>query len=246
MLSPYHVAREGWLARHRVDYRKIGETSMPIDEMVAYTADDRVKLSHHWDGFVQFSGESPQKIVSGRDPFTGEPKGLGLLSAPIRVPITTGPTFGMSLWGIGDFAEHNPGKRQLVFNPEDIYYRGCTPSEVSGYMIEGWVFGDRMWAGVRGSKEDLRLSVGFRNFEGSGANLEFKVVPLEPPSRQFLGILVARTSIDFPSSSGFVLSAPSDKRAGEPIADAMMAMYPRFDSMPLADASDLDFEAPVL
>jgi hypothetical protein len=229
-----------------VDYRDIGETWIPTSEMVSYTADDRVKLSHHWDGFVQFSGQSSQKIISGRDPSTGQPKGLGLLSAPIRVPITTGPTFGMSIWGIEDFAEHHAGKRQLVFNSMDMYYRGCTPSEASGYMIEGWVFGHRMWAGVRGSEADLRLSVGFRNFEGSGANLEFKVIPLEPPSRQFLGILVARTNPDFPSPSGFMLTAPSNRRADNPIADAMMAMYPRFESMPLADAADLNFELPVL
>lgn len=111
-------------------------------------------------------------------------------------------------------------------------------------MIGGWVFGERMWAGVRGPRSDLRLSVGFRNFQGTGANLEFRVIPLEPPSRQFLGIMIARTAADFASPSGFILNSPSNKREGEHIADAMMAMYPREDSLAVEELIDLTFTPP--
>jgi hypothetical protein len=192
VLAPYHAAREGWLAKHQIDYRKMGLSWAQLDQMIHFVADDRVKLSHHWDGFVQFSGESQGKIVSGRDPFSGEPRGLGLMSAPIRVPITTGPTFGLMIWGIEDFAEHKATPQDITFGATDIYYRIGTPDECSSYLIEGWVFGEQMWAGVRGPRSDFRLSVGFRNFQGTGANLEFRVIPLEPPSRQFLGIMIAR------------------------------------------------------
>jgi hypothetical protein len=90
VLAPYHAAREGWLAKYQVDYRGTESRIVPFGDMTHYTAADRVKLSHHWDGFVQFSGESPGKIVSGRDPSTGQPRGLGVQSAPIRVPTTSG------------------------------------------------------------------------------------------------------------------------------------------------------------
>jgi hypothetical protein len=245
VLAPYHAAKEGWLTKHQVDYRNMGRSWISYDQMIHFVADDRVKLSHHWDGFVQFSGESQGKIVSGRDPFSGEPKGLGLMSAPIRVPITTGPTFGLVIWGIEDFAVHKATPQDVTFEAMDMYYRIGTPDECSSYMIEGWVFGERMWAGVRGPSSDLRLSVGFRNFEGTGANLEFRVIPLEPPSRQFLGIMTARTVTDFPSPSGFILSSPTNKRAGNPIADTMMAMYPRDETVTAEELIDLTFTPPI-
>jgi hypothetical protein len=73
MLVPYHAASEGWRYKHEVDYSKHKQTTHRSG-MQHFVADDRVQLSHHWDGFVQFSGENPQKITSGRDPLTGEPK----------------------------------------------------------------------------------------------------------------------------------------------------------------------------
>jgi len=97
LIAPYHAAREGWLYKHEVDYRKYVNT-VKLSDMQHFVASDRVKLSHHWDGFVQFSGENSQTIRSGRDPFTGEPKGLAIMSAPIWKPIKDGPTFGIILW----------------------------------------------------------------------------------------------------------------------------------------------------
>ncbi len=72
---PYHSERKGFLFRVAVDSSQtIIETG--VEEMVPYTADDRVKLSLRLDGFVQFSGESPGTILSGRNP-DGTVKGSG-------------------------------------------------------------------------------------------------------------------------------------------------------------------------
>jgi hypothetical protein len=56
VMAPYHEAREGWLAKYTADYTK-ARMAVPVSEMEHYTAEDQVKLSHHFDGFVQFSGE---------------------------------------------------------------------------------------------------------------------------------------------------------------------------------------------
>ena len=155
VLAPYHKARKGYLLKHPVDYSK-RHMKVTRDEAVEYSAEDRVKLSLHPDRFVQFSGENPGRIISGRDPNTGEPRGLGIMSHPLSTPINTGPTFGCVAWGAADFAALNgTGKRGVIaFIEEDYYYRGCTPDTWNGYVIEGFVLEERYWgprAGVERS-----------------------------------------------------------------------------------------------
>jgi len=243
VLAPYHDAREGWLARQHVDYRQT-DSRIRLSDMEHFTASDRVKLSHHRDGFVQFSGEVAGTIISGRDAQTGEPRGLAVQSAPIGLPITTGPTFGCVSWGISSFRAL-PGLRRsdLLFPAADIYYRRCRPDTWNAYLVEGWVFWPPMWAGVHGDEYNLRLSVGFRNFEGSGANLEFRVIPLRR-ANCFLGISVHKTRTAFPSASGFQIAGPSDRRRGSTTANALIAMYPRFEET-ILNARPLDYVAPV-
>src|SRR5438132_5182960 len=75
VLAPYHKARSGILFKMPVDPEKAlkpGEWWVPHDELVPFNVDDRAKFSYHTDGFVQFSGENPGRIISGRDPVTGE------------------------------------------------------------------------------------------------------------------------------------------------------------------------------
>ncbi len=175
VLAPYHTARKGYLAKYSVDYRK---TRMQVhrSEMTEYSADDRVKLSLHRDGFVQFSGEDPGKIVSGRDPESGEPKGLGiLLEYPLFQPIFSGPTFGVNVWGLSEFeALHDPPSADtIVFSEEDFYYRGCTPESWNGYLIEVFLFPNEYWAGIRNRNGRLTLSLAFNGFEASDAVIDF-------------------------------------------------------------------------
>src|ERR1700678_798174 len=81
VLVPYHKARSGFLFKMPIDpsVHAPGLHNIRLDDLVSFTADDRVKLSYHVDGFAQFSGERPGRITSGRDPNTGEAKGLGLI-----------------------------------------------------------------------------------------------------------------------------------------------------------------------
>ncbi len=52
-----------------------------------------VELSIHPSGFVQFSAAGPTRIISGTQRPFDIPKGLGLESHPITIPVDTGPTF---------------------------------------------------------------------------------------------------------------------------------------------------------
>ncbi len=221
VLAPYHKARKGHLLKHPLDYSK-RHMEITRDESVEYSAEDRVKLSLHPDGFVQFSGENPGKIISGRDPRTGEPRGLGIMSRPLSTPINTGPTFGCVAWGAADFESFGgTGKRDVIaFTEEDYYYRGCTPNTWNGYVIEGFVLEERYWGATRRRGEKLALTV-MPMFEAIGAVFELRVVPL-PEQPLLLGLMVSRITTEFQSPSGFVLNGPANIEESQ----ALAALYP--------------------
>lgn len=98
----------------------------------------------------------------------------------------------------------------------------------------------KMWAGVRGSGEHLRLSMGFDAFEGSRSNLELRVLPLTN-SDCFLAVTLSRVATRFPSASGFSVTGPSDRRVGATQANALMAVYPRTAELEGVMSTDLTY-----
>ncbi len=225
VLAPYHKARSGLLLKIPLNYDVKGESWVPFAECIGYSADDRVKLSFHPDGFVQFSGENPAKIVSGRDPKTGEPKGLGLISNPIQHPIRTGPTFGVSVWGLHEFEKLESDRDDVLsFSQEEMYYRGCLPGMENGSFIEAFLLEPRYWSGVRGKGSSMTISLCVGMFEASGTALELKVIPLRD-SDTFIAVFASHIRTHFPEESGFTLSGPSESVKGN-LKHALMAVYP--------------------
>jgi len=220
VLAPYHKARIGYVMKFPVDYSK---RLMKVSraEMVEYSVADRVKLSVHPDGFVQFSGENPGKVLSGRDVETGAPKGMGLMVNPLYTPVRAGPTFGVVAWGLHDFESLRASEagNALLFSEDDFYYRLCTPDDWNAYLIEAFVFTDNDWAGVRNRDGKFTLTRAFPEFDAHFAVLDLRLVRL-PNQPIFLGIIVSRTKVDFGSPSGFCLAGPTDRKHG------LQAMYP--------------------
>ena len=224
VLVPYHSAKRGWLLKHQTDYTQ-REMRFARGDAVEYTAEDRVKLSIHPDGFVQFSGENPGRIVSGRDP-SGGPKGLGIVANPWDQPIISGPTFGLTIRGLAHFepVDQAEGKQLTLFGENDYYYRRCTPDSWNSYLIEGFVFPNDYWGGVRKQEGRFVLTLAYPRFEAANAVLEFRVLPL-PGQPVFLGIMASRFITGMPRS-GFSLHSPSDRKADESVGTALMAIYP--------------------
>lgn len=63
------------------------DVSGAIEVAVLDDDEQRLKVSHHPDGFLQFSGN---EIRSGREA-TGAPNGIGIVSWPLHQP-TLGPS----------------------------------------------------------------------------------------------------------------------------------------------------------
>src|SRR5579862_4789909 len=118
VLTPYHKAHSGFLFKTHISpgmFDKAGLHLMKWTDCAGFTAENRTKLSYHVDGFAQFSSENQGKIVSGRDPNTGEPKGLGTMARPFSDPATSGPSVGISVWGLEDFEIADQKEKLIIF-----------------------------------------------------------------------------------------------------------------------------------
>lgn len=226
LLMPYHPARSGFLAKSPIDYKQVGALQIPQNEMVSFTADDRIKLSYHADGFAQFSGEVQGKVISGRDATTGEPKGLGLVSQPISAPIKTGPTCALTVWGLEqyDLAE-TVSKSILSFGEPDWYFRACTPKTATAWVIEFFVFPNRYWAATRKQGDKYVLSLCFPGFEAGMGVIELAVIEL-PKQPLFIGAFVSRCKASFPTASGWCIAGPGTCDANG-VGHVLHAFYPR-------------------
>lgn len=214
VLVPYHSAHQGWLREYLLEPKLAYARNrlIPFDKAIHYTASERVKLSYHADGFVQFSSETAGSIVSGRDPNTGEPKGLGLFTQPLSRPIETGPSFGLTLWGIKDFERFTkPKKREklIKFSEQNYYYRHASETDWNGYVLEGFVMKAENWKYVRQIHDRFVCKAACNYYELPGTVFKFEVVPHRTKD-YFLALLVSRIKTSMgDTGSGFCLSSPS-------------------------------------
>jgi hypothetical protein len=226
LLAPYHRAKSGLLLKHLMDLRTLGKRVVPWNEAVAFTAEDRVKLSYHTDGFAQFSGENPGKIISGRDPKTGEPKGLGLLARSLKSPPTSGPSVGIQVWGIEEFEIPRKGEDLIIFEPNDCYYRNSTPTDANTWHIAIYAFA----AGIppllfEGKQPVMFYQPHFITAGIAGAVIKLKMIHL-PVDDIWLGVFVERYIGHYPVESGWRLGGPGNYTQYQS-GYVLNAIYPR-------------------
>jgi hypothetical protein len=228
VLVPYHKAKSGFLYKLPVNPKtdlEPGERGVSYAEVVGFTARDRVKLSYHTDGFAQFSGENPGNIISGRDPVTGEPKGLGLFTRPLTKPIRTGPSVGITIFGIDDFEAVGERDDPLVFEPSDFYYRGTTPEEANAWVLGIYVFPIAVTPPVRFKNEHPVLEVALEGLNPPWVSVvDLKVVHL-PVEKVFLGLMVNHFKSSSRPKSGWSINGPGDWTM-EQKGHVLMASYP--------------------
>ncbi|MDR3715887.1 MAG: hypothetical protein P4L51_24000 [Puia sp.] len=228
VLAPYHKAKQGFLYKLPVDPKTDlgpGERCVPYVECVGFTASDRVKLSYHTDGFAQFSGENPGKIISGRDPATGEPKGLGLFTRPLTTPIRTGPSVGLTVFGIDDFETVTVRDNPLIFEPSDFYYRGTTPEEANAWVLSIYAFPIGVTPPVRFENGNAVLEAAIEGLNPPWISVvKLKVVHL-PTEKVFLGLLLNHFKTSGSPKSGWSISGPGDWNMQQK-GHVLMASYP--------------------
>ena len=242
---PYHSKRSGSLMKTLIP-QGTGTLSVSLDQVVPFSASDRVKLSYHADGFVQFSGETSSRIVSGRDS-EGRPKGLGLMSHPLDELIQSGPSVGCSAWGLAEFESwiERPSEAALMFSEEADFYVEPRAAEddpepgtshapehpgihCSIFPFPAAVLHDAVGAYGTGDEMEMRLPM---NVYLREAMFRVKLVSMGP--QVALGVIAQRQSFGSTEPSGFSISGPGDGTHN------MQAVYPGFDMG--ANTASLDY-----
>lgn len=134
--APYHPADRAIAAKYTVNYARQNDL-LELEEAqeLAVVDDDerRLKVAHHVDGFLQFSG---QGIRSG---LTGEraPKGIGTFSWPLTEP-TLGPAFQLAFSDPIACGRPSRGRAQtVVLRESDLAHMR---RNISGLTIVGYYF----------------------------------------------------------------------------------------------------------
>lgn len=128
--APFHPHDKAIASLITVNYARQEENLLDftraIEVGVLNDDDRRLKLSHHPDGFLQFSGEG---VLSGRDR-EGGARGLGVQSWPLHEP-TLGPSFGLAFGDPLRSGRATKNKsRTVVLHEEDVAHmrKGLTAS----------------------------------------------------------------------------------------------------------------------
>lgn len=220
--APYHKDRSAAAAIVTAFYeRRRSMTSRESYVDVGLLEDDerRLKLSHHPDGFVQFSGEG---ILSGIDEH-GSPRGIGIHSFPLSRPPRTGPSFACALVGLSDFEVGNAGRRDAV-NFDD---RAIPPlSTARGWILEGSYFPSPWRQYIFSIGGDFFIEMR----HNMGAIIRYRILLDQSDLQGFIGLRIFRADVGVgEAESGFILSGPSTNVRtvdGERIADGLSCMYP--------------------
>jgi hypothetical protein len=131
--APYHPLDRALAGIYTVNYARENVIALSDAVELGVLDDDerRLKIAHHPDGFLQFSGEG---IRSGRDA-SGHPRGIGLMSWPLRNP-TFGPSFSLLFSDpleCGRKAE--PGGAHVTFKESDLHH---LRKNMAGLRITGF------------------------------------------------------------------------------------------------------------
>jgi hypothetical protein len=235
---PYHRSDKVFLSKRRVNYahpsKRFGDP--PIEHALIEDDDHRLKISHHPDGFVQFSGSG---IVSGRNE-DGSPKGLGLISWPLSNP-TAGPACGVTIQKPTAFKEADaPSQGDVVFRAAELYRTAID----NGLLIEMYYFPGLWRRFVRNSINGPIIWLR----HPSGTILQLRVCKSPPDNWEigFLGIDLWPCPIDLGGDSGFGLNSPTGNldydSEGYLEADALFASYPALTDAVKTRAVNLEFK----
>lgn len=244
--APYHNLDRAIAAKIAVNYMERPRIVSFDQALEVATLDDddrRLKLSHHPDGFLQFSGEG---VLSGRNA-DGTPKGIGTSSWPLTRP-TFGPSFGIAFSEPNKSGRPSVGrKRTVVFDELDIEH--MRKGELKGLRIAGYYF-PVPW-------REYAYRVGPDQYEiqivnpTSQAVLRLRALLASKDSALpgLIGLQAVPHGLPTPSGdSGFMITSSTGNlrrnAQGELLGDQLVCVYPQPDMSVAASYMSLNYPMP--
>jgi hypothetical protein len=237
---PYHPARRALFMKMTVDYTTRGPQYIRHDDAleVAILDDDeaRPKLSHHPDGFCQFSGKN---VISGKDE-KGKPKGIAVFASPL-MQVGRGPAFSIVVRGVEAFDKQDkPRSGDITFAYEEM---NAVP-KMNALILEGYYFQPLCRRFIRTLPDGTKsITV----VHPSGIALPLRV--LLPDDTCELPGFLGLEMYAFPCGDikpGFTMSGPGEKsrtnELGHLVADVIMGVFPAIEGLPYR--CDITFKPP--
>jgi hypothetical protein len=224
---PYHSAGEQAVVfKMTVNYARQTQDITFEEALDVAALDDPnrgIKLSHHPDGFIQFSGAG---IESGLDA-NGNPRGIGIMSWAFARP-AAGPSFGVTIHGLDGFAtEPNERDGDVTYTVDDVE----PISEPRIFVVEGY-FLPALWRRFVVRDEANRPII--RIVHPTGAILQLRAVSPPEAAEQygFIGIELYSDTKELPDPDhGFIISSSTGNirrnEHGELLGDAIACTVPR-------------------
>jgi hypothetical protein len=241
---PYHPAKKAFLLKGTVNYVTWvphtidggGALSLSTAIDIASADGKRIKLTHHPDGFIQFSGYG---VVSGKEP-DGKIKGIGVQSWPL-LHGCRGPAFGIVVYGVEQFEQDRSiGGQKCLFSQEELTVIPGT----NGLVLEGHYF-PAMWRRFIQTAPDGSKTICIFHPTGNVLRLKVLLPPDRCPIGGFFGLDLFTHVVKFPGvSSGFVIGSSAGNirknEKGETLGDGLWCFYPPPDELPVRRSLDYD------
>jgi hypothetical protein len=232
VMVPYHKANEGILSKQQVFDSLSRRLILPppsVFEM--YSVSSKVNLSFHADGTTQFSGMDGD-VISGKDPTTGEFRGLGIMAHPFTKPVRSGPALAIVAWGLEDFEVCELSEDVLLFTQPELR-NPYMPWPSNSVCIEFYMPSLRQPLASKGYFPDYRSPIRLWNPNSKLLRTqEMRLIALQSPE-----VALAVFAMHVPNNqtvrSGFTISSPRDRKSF-----GLYATYPRTQN--ITDGS-LDF-----
>jgi hypothetical protein len=230
--APYHKRSAATAALVTVCYNSPTDVATTLGSAleIALVEDDeqRLKLTHHPDGFIQFSGHG---ILSGRDR-SGKAKGIGIQSWPLYEP-TFGPSFVAAFsdpegWG----RESTNSARTIVFDEASLKHMRWP--DITGLTVVGFYFPVRWREFVYSDAEGSDwIDIVHPNAQAV-KHLRVLLASKESDFPGLLGLEVQPSAIEaIDPDGGFYLSSSSGNvrwtAKGDLLGDQLVCMYPAMD-----------------
>jgi hypothetical protein len=212
---PSHHANAGSLFKTPRIF-KIGSFEFGEGDIIPFTASDKVKLSYHSDGFVQFSKGGSSDIISGIDRATGLGRGMHVFTDRLNKISYPWPSVTIGVWGLEDFKTNSPrkGEQILAFDESDYFIDEKNPisglAGVSGFEVSFIVRTTEQMNRMKPDFTSGEMVTMTPNAPGLTPANEFRARLFKVNESIAILTIATRMIYSFGSPSGFRLGGPSD------------------------------------